>query len=45
MRFITGCPLWAEPAWSGSLYTRGSDADERLAQYSRVFGAVASFLR
>ena len=40
MRFITGCPLWAEPAWLGSLYTRGSDADERLAQYSRVFGAV-----
>ena len=39
-RFITGCPLWSEPAWGGQLYTRGSDADERLAQYSRVFGAV-----
>lgn len=40
LRFITGCPLWAEPSWAGNLYTRDSDADERLAQYSRVFGTV-----
>jgi uncharacterized protein YecE (DUF72 family) len=37
---VIGCPLWAEPAWQGSVYTVGSDADQRLAQYSRIFGAV-----
>ena len=39
-RLILGCPLWAEPAWRGALYSSGADADQRLYEYSRVFSAV-----
>lgn len=39
-RLILGCPLWAEPAWCGALYTASADADQRLYEYSRVFSAV-----
>lgn len=39
-RLILGCPLWAEPGWRGALYSRGADADQRLHEYARVFGAV-----
>lgn len=39
-RLILGCPLWAEPAWRGALYSSSADADQRLYEYSRVFGAV-----
>ncbi|PRB75713.1 DUF72 domain-containing protein [Pseudomonas sp. MYb185] len=39
-RLILGCPLWAEPAWRGALYTHDTDADQRLYEYSRVFAAV-----
>lgn len=39
-RLILGCPLWAEPDWRGALYSSSADADERLHQYARVFGAV-----
>lgn len=35
-----GCTQWSDPAWHGSLYEQGSDADQRLVQYCRVFGAV-----
>tara|TARA_R110000751_G_scaffold88200_1_gene174446 strand:- start:10481 stop:11374 length:894 start_codon:yes stop_codon:yes gene_type:complete len=35
-----GCTQWSDPAWRGSLYDAGSDADQRLAQYCSVFGAV-----
>lgn len=35
-----GCTQWSDPTWHGSLYEQGSDADQRLAQYCRVFGAV-----
>lgn len=37
---ILGCPLWAEPAWRGALYSSDADADQRLHEYARVFGAV-----
>lgn len=39
-QLILGCPLWAEPAWRGALYSSGADADQRLYEYSRVFTAV-----
>ncbi len=39
-RLILGCPLWAEPAWCGALYSSGADADRRLHEYGQVFGAV-----
>lgn len=39
-RLILGCPLWAEPAWRGALYSASADADQRLYEYSRVFSAV-----
>ena len=39
-RLILGCPLWAEPAWRGALYSSDADADQRLYEYSRVFAAV-----
>lgn len=39
-RLILGCPLWAEPAWQGALYSSAADADQRLYEYSRVFSAV-----
>lgn len=39
-RLILGCPLWAEPAWRGALYSDGADSDQRLYEYSRVFSAV-----
>ncbi|MEH6565163.1 MAG: DUF72 domain-containing protein [Halopseudomonas sp.] len=35
-----GCTQWSEPAWQRALYTSDSDADQRLAQYCSVFGAV-----
>lgn len=37
---ILGCPLWAEPDWCGALYSSNADADRRLYEYARVFGAV-----
>ena len=39
-RLILGCPLWAEPGWRGALYSSDADADQRLYEYARVFGAV-----
>ena len=39
-RITLGCPLWAEPAWRGALYTSDADADQRLYEYARVFAAV-----
>lgn len=39
-RLILGCPLWAEPDWRGALYSAGADADQRLYEYAKVFGAV-----
>ena len=39
-RLILGCPLWAEPAWRGALYNSTANADQRLYEYARVFGAV-----
>lgn len=39
-RLILGCPLWAEPDWRGALYSVGADADQRLYEYAKVFGAV-----
>ena len=39
-RLILGCPLWAEPGWCGALYSSDADADQRLHEYARVFGAV-----
>lgn len=39
-RLILGCPLWAEPLWRGTLYSSDADADQRLHEYARVFGAV-----
>ena len=39
-QLILGCPLWAEPAWRGALYSSDADADQRLHEYARVFGAV-----
>ena len=39
-RLILGCPLWAEPAWRGALYSADADADQRLHEYAKVFGAV-----
>lgn len=39
-RLILGCPLWAEPGWRGVLYSSTANADQRLYEYSRVFGAV-----
>ena len=37
---VLGCTQWSEPAWQGGLYSQTSDADQRLAQYCRVFEAV-----
>lgn len=39
-RLILGCPLWAEPSWRGGLYSSDANADQRLYEYSRIFGAV-----
>ena len=39
-QLILGCPLWAEPAWRGALYSSNADADQRLLEYASVFGAV-----
>ncbi|MFA5676848.1 MAG: DUF72 domain-containing protein [Pseudomonas sp.] len=39
-RLILGCPLWAEAGWRGALYSSDADADQRLYEYARVFGAV-----
>ncbi|MGB3598501.1 MAG: DUF72 domain-containing protein [Pseudomonas neustonica] len=37
---LLGCTQWSDPVWQGTLYSSGSDADQRLAQYCSVFAAV-----
>ncbi|MEZ6088599.1 MAG: DUF72 domain-containing protein [Pirellulaceae bacterium] len=39
-RYRLGCPVWACPEWQGSLYKRGSNREQWLTQYSRVFMTV-----
>jgi uncharacterized protein YecE (DUF72 family) len=35
-----GCPVWACKQWQANLYTRRSDRDQWLDQYSQVFNTV-----
>ncbi len=35
-----GCPIWANPQWAGSLYSRKASRAEFLSQYSQVFNTV-----
>lgn len=35
-----GCPIWANPQWAGSLYTRKAARADYLPQYSQVFNTV-----
>ena len=39
-RLYLGCPVWACPAWVGSLFTPDAKPRDFLAQYSSVFNTV-----
>lgn len=38
--YYLGCPVWANPGWKGSLYTKAAARADYLPQYSRVFNTV-----
>jgi uncharacterized protein YecE (DUF72 family) len=38
--YYLGCPIWACPRWTGSLFSRHAQRGEWLSQYSQVFHTV-----
>lgn len=38
--YILGCPSWAEPAWLGSAYPKGTPSNRFLAHYCALFNGV-----
>ena len=40
LAWYSGCPMWANKSWVGSLFPRKTKPAEYLAQYARVFGSV-----
>lgn len=39
-RYFLGCPIWANKAWVGELFTSTAKNDDYLSQYAQVFNTV-----